>query len=57
MGGMTNQDAPLPDPPDDVPAAPEAHEELPDHLDLPLEVDEADALDQEREVPLDEDDE
>ena len=55
---MTHQDAPLPGRPvDDEPAVPEAHEELPDHLDRPLEVDEADALDQEREVALDDDDE
>jgi hypothetical protein len=55
---MTNLEAPLPGrSDDDEPAVPEVHEELPDHLDLPLEVDEADALDQEREVPLDDDDE
>lgn len=53
---MTNPDAPLPDRPVDEPAVPEPHEGLPDHLDLPLEVDEADALDQEREVVLDDDD-
>jgi hypothetical protein len=55
---MTNPDAPLPGRSvDDEPAVPEAHDELPDHLDLPLEVDEADALDQEREVELDDPDE
>lgn len=41
----------------DEPVEPEVHEELPDHLDLPLEVPEADALEQELEVPIDDDDE
>ena len=41
---------------DDEPVEPEAHAELPDHLDLPLEVPEADRLEQELEVPLDDDD-
>ena len=41
---------------DDEPVEPEVHAELPDHLDLPLEVPEADRLEQELEVPLDDDD-
>lgn len=39
----------------DEPVEPEVHDEIPDHLDLPVEVPEADALDQEREVPIDDD--
>jgi hypothetical protein len=35
----------------DTPVEPEVHDELPEHLDLPLEVPEADALEQELEVP------
>ena len=38
---------------DDEPVEPEIHDEIPDHLDLPLEVPEADALEQELDVPLD----
>lgn len=40
----------------DEPVAPEAREELPERLDLPLEVPEADAVEQELEVLLDDDD-
>ena len=40
-------------PADDEPVEPEVHDEIPDQLDLPLEVPEADALDQELDVPLD----
>ena len=40
----------------DEPAVPEVHDELPDHLDRPLEVPEADALEQELEVPVDDED-
>lgn len=40
----------------DEPVVPEPHEELPDHLDLPLEVPEADAIEQELEVPIDDED-
>ena len=42
-------------PADEEPVEPEAQEELPDHLDLPLEVPEADAIEQELEVPIDDD--
>lgn len=35
--------------------APEPHDDIPDHLDRPLEVPEADALEQELEVPIDDD--
>lgn len=38
---------------DDEPVEPEAHDDIPDHLDLPLEVPEADALEQEIDVPID----
>jgi len=38
---------------EDDPAEPDAHEDLPEHLDLPIEVPEADALEQELEVPID----
>lgn len=41
---------------DDEPVDPEVHDEVPDHLDLPIEVPEADALEQELEVPIDDDD-
>jgi hypothetical protein len=37
----------------DEPVEPEVREELPDHLDLPLEVPEADKLEQELDVPID----
>jgi hypothetical protein len=37
----------------DEPVEPEVHDEIPDHLDLPLEVPEADALEQELDVPID----
>jgi hypothetical protein len=40
---------------DDAPAEPEVHDELPVHLDLPIEVPEADALEQELDAPSDED--
>lgn len=40
---------------DDAPVEPEVHADVPDHLDLPLEVPEADALEQELEVPIDDD--
>lgn len=59
---MTNEptmpkDAVLGDgPADDVPVEPDVHDEIPDHLDLPLEVPEADALEQELDVPLDDED-
>jgi hypothetical protein len=61
MGAMTNEpttpnEVPTDAPAEDVPVEPEAQEELPDHLDLPLEVPEADALEHELEVPLDDDD-
>ena len=39
----------------DEPVEPEVHDEIPDQLDLPVEVPEADALEQELEVPLDDD--
>ena len=39
----------------DEPVEPEVHDEIPDHLDLPVEVPEADALEQELEVPIDDD--
>lgn len=35
---------------------PEVRDELPDHLDLPIEVPEADAIEQELEVPTDDED-
>lgn len=41
---------------DESPVEPDVHDEVPDHLDLPLEVPEADALEQELEVPVDDDD-
>lgn len=41
---------------DEAPVEPEAHDEVPDHLDLPLEVPEADALEQELEVPIEDED-
>jgi hypothetical protein len=41
---------------DDEPAVPEPHDELPDHLDRSIEVPEADALEQELEVPIDDED-
>ena len=40
----------------DEPVVPEPHEELPDHLDRPLEVPEADAIEQALEVPVDDED-
>ena len=40
----------------DEPVVPDPHDVLPDHLDVPLEVDEADAIDQELEVPVDDED-
>jgi len=41
---------------DDAPVEPDVHVDVPDRLDLPLEVPEADALEQELEVPVDDDD-
>lgn len=43
------------EPAGDEPVEPEVHDEIPDHLDLPVEVPEADALEQELEVPIDDD--
>lgn len=40
----------------DEPVEPEVHDGIPDQLDLPVEVPEADALEQELEVPIDDDD-
>ena len=40
----------------DVPVEPEVRDEVPERLDRPIEVPEADALEQELEVPLDDDD-
>lgn len=41
---------------DEAPVEPEVHDEIPDHLDLPLEVPEADALEQELEVAIEDED-
>ncbi len=52
---MTNQTTPSPDSPDgEELVVPEPHG-VPDHLDLPIEVPEADAIEQELEVPIDDD--
>lgn len=40
---------------DEQPVEPDVRDDVPDHLDLPLEVPEADALEQELEVPVDDD--
>lgn len=40
---------------DEAPVEPDVHDDVPDHLDLPLEVPEADKLEQELEVPVDDD--
>ena len=40
---------------DEEPIDPDVHDEVPDTLDLPIEVPEADALEQELEVPVDDD--
>lgn len=54
--GMTTQTTPWPDRLDgDDLVEPEPHLDLPDHLDRPLEVPEADALEQQLDVPVDDD--
>lgn len=59
MGSMTNEPtmptgAEAGDGADgDEPVEPDVHDEVPDQLDLPIEVPEADALEQELEVPVD----
>lgn len=53
---MTNASTPLPRRvEDDEPVVPVPHEELPDRLDRPLEVPEADAIESELDVPIDDD--
>jgi hypothetical protein len=39
----------------DEPVEPDVRDDVPDHLDLPVEVPEADAIEQELEVPIDDD--
>lgn len=59
---MTNDPTNLPGddvvgtgPPGDEPVDPDIHDQVPDRLDLPVEVPEADAIEQELEVPVDDD--